>query len=196
MTVPGAGRNLEEPGFADRLKQADQQAWQSFFEAYAEPLFLYLCHRTGDRHAAEDLRQETFIEAIRSVRNYRREAPLFSWLCGIAKHKAAGYLRRNRREIASGDTGDAAGAGKDTGARGDTGASSETRSLVVETLWTLPEDYRKALVLHYVQGLSVEQVASKIGRSYKAAESLLSRARGSFERSYLEANKIGWIGRE
>jgi len=205
MTVPSVGQKLEEPGFANQLKQADQQAWQSFFEAYAEPLFLYLYHRTSDRHAAEDLRQETFIEAMRSVRNYRREASLFSWLCGIAKHKSAGYLRKNRREITSGDIGNAAGAGREAVVAGsgglgrqtlveDLGGLAETRSLVVETLWTLAEDYRKALVLRYVEGLGVGQVAYRIGRSYKATESLLSRARDAFERRYLEANKVGRTG--
>lgn len=187
--MPESRLKAEGPDFARRLARADQDAWQSLFETYAEPLFLYIYHKTSDRQAAEDLRQETFIEAVRGIGRYRQEAPLFSWLCGIARHRTASYLRRKRQLVPLEDAGDkavAAGAAVDLG---HTAAVAEMRSLVVETLWSLPQDYRKALVLRYVEGLSVEQVASATGRSYKAAESLLSRARREFERKYLEASQ-------
>lgn len=129
------------------------------------------------------------------------------------RHREAQSCRLPQEEQtrnASGDIGDRAGMGREAavtdsaglGSGGpahqalaeDLGGLAETRSLVVETLWTLPEDYRKALVLRYVEGLSVGQVAYRIGRSYKATESLLSRARDAFERRYLEANKVGRTG--
>ena len=55
-----------------------------------------------------------------------------------------------------------------------------TRLRVIDTLASLPEDQRQALVARYVEGCSVEKLAQQIGKTYKAAESLLARARAAF----------------
>ena len=81
------------------LRQGDPDAWRSLFETYGEPLYLFAYHHCcGDAAAAEDVRQETLIAAIERIDSYREEAPLFGWLCGIARHKAADWARRRKRE--------------------------------------------------------------------------------------------------
>ncbi|MEW6230009.1 MAG: sigma factor, partial [Bacillota bacterium] len=64
-------------------------------ETYGAPLYLYAYHRTGgDRFAAEDIVQATLLAAVESISSYGRQVPLFAWLCGIARHKAADESRR------------------------------------------------------------------------------------------------------
>ena len=58
--------------------------------------------------------------------------------------------------------------------------AAERNADVVDTLWSLPPDYRIALFTRYMEEESVECVAARLGRSYKAAESVLSRARKAF----------------
>lgn len=171
------------------LRRGDMDAWRTLFEMYAGPLYLYAYHRCGgDPAAAEDIRQETFMVAIQSIDRYRGDAPLFGWLCGIARHRAADQTRRGQREQVRvsariGDEEDEALAED----RPDPGqplpelaiVSQEESAAVVEALWSLPDEYRQALVWRYAQGRPVDEIARLLGRPYKAAESLLSRARAA-----------------
>jgi DNA-directed RNA polymerase specialized sigma24 family protein len=62
----------------------------------------------------------------------------------------------------------------------------ETQATVIEALWSLPADYREALISRYVREESVEELTVRLGRSYKATESLLSRAREALRRRLKE----------
>ena len=161
-----------------RLRERDREAWQAVFAEYGEALFRYCCCRCGGRaDEADDLRQETLLAAIDGIGGFRGEVPLFAWLCGIARHKAADAARRRRRLAPLEDAEELADATAEAG-------RWEVRERVIETLWTLPEEYRAALVSRYVEGEDVETVARRAGRSYKAAESLLSRARRAFREGF------------
>jgi len=173
---------------AERMLRGDAEAWRELCERYGEALFLYAYHRTGDASAAEDVRQETLLAAVEGIEGYRRKAPLFGWLCGIARRKAADEGRRRERRHLSLDTISA-----EMWQRIEREAlpdelveRAETRSAVVEALWSLPKDYREALVARHVSGESVPEIAARLGRSYKATESVLSRAREALCRSLMK----------
>jgi RNA polymerase sigma-70 factor (ECF subfamily) len=160
------------------LRAGDETAWRQFCDRFGVALYRY-CYwlMSGDAAAADDLRQETLLAAVSGIERYRREVPLFAWLCGIARHKAADELRRRRRHTSLEEAGETPDASASPEASAE---MAERRADVVETLWSLPEDYRTALVARYAEGESVESVAARLGRSYKAAESVLSRARKAF----------------
>jgi len=174
-----------EPELAGRLAQGDPAAWKELCETYGRSLYLYAYHRTGDASAAEDVRQETLLAAVESIAGYRGEGPLFAWLCGIARCKAADELRRRGRQDLPLDAAD-----QETWQQlereplpDELVERAETRAALVEALWSLPEDYREALLARYVRGESVTEIAARLGRSYKAAESVLSRAREALLRN-------------
>jgi RNA polymerase sigma-70 factor (ECF subfamily) len=174
-----------EPELAGRLAQGDPAAWKELCETYGRALCLYAYHRTGDASAAEDVRQETLLAAVQSIAGYRGEAPLFAWLCGIARRKAADELRRRGRQDLLFETAD-----QETWQQlereplpDELVERAETRAALVEALWSLPVDYREALLARYVRGEGVTEIATRLGRSYKAAESLLSRAKESLLRN-------------
>lgn len=97
--MPGSADNgrIPDAGLAARLKDGQEAAWQELCDNFGGPLFVYAFHRTGDRDIAEDVRQETLIAAARNIDSYRGEVPLFSWLCGIARNKAADEVRKRKR---------------------------------------------------------------------------------------------------
>lgn len=165
------------------LQRGDADAWRTLFETYAEPLYLYAYHRCdGDGAAADDIRQETFLAAIEAISTFRAEVPLFGWLCGIARNKVVDRLRRQVREKPF-DSLD--GAARDEVELPDPAQvlpemqmeSAERSAAVVEALWSLPEEYRQVLVWRYARGEPVDQIAGRMQRTYKAVESLLTRAR-------------------
>jgi RNA polymerase sigma-70 factor (ECF subfamily) len=155
----------------------------------------------GDRAAVEDVVQETFLVALESLRTFDGRSTLHTWLCGIAKNKIRS-ARRKRRPMALEDALDEAS--------GDIDAilarvsseplpewvieKRETKDLVGATLSSLPPEYRRALVEKYVEGRSVAEIALQGGKSEKATESTLTRARLAFARVFeLLARKRGGV---
>jgi RNA polymerase sigma-70 factor (ECF subfamily) len=181
-----------EQDLVRHLRRGDPESWRRLCVDYGAPLFRYCyCWTGGSREAAEEVRQETLIAATAAISRYRGEVPLFAWLCGIARHKAADHLRRQPElhaqldfpDLEKGTLASAAGSPEAAVMR------LETRAAILETLWDLPADYRTALVWRYVDGEGVDAIAKKLGRTYKGAESLLSRARAAFARKFRKVDR-------
>ena len=160
------------------LVAGDPTAWRQLCEGFGVPLYRY-CYwlAGGDPATAEDLRQETFLAAIHGIERFRGEVPLFAWLSAIARHKAVDELRLRRRHVSLSEVREEPVSAVSPEADA---AMAEQCADVVETLWSLPRDYRIALLSRYMDDETVEAVALRLGRSYKAAESVLSRARKAF----------------
>jgi RNA polymerase sigma-70 factor (ECF subfamily) len=176
--------NRTEGDLIAGLRRGEIGAWSELCEVYGGPLYRYAVHLSGGETSwAEDIRQETLLAAADAVHAFRGEAPLFGWLCAIARRKAADELRRRGRmaDPPPDDTG--ASALWDRLDREelpeDLLEQAELRAKVVQALWNLPPDYRRLIVARYAEGMDVSALARRLGRSYKAAESLLSRARAA-----------------
>jgi RNA polymerase sigma-70 factor (ECF subfamily) len=180
---------MTDEAIAALLQAGDETVWRRICDDLGAPLYRYCYWLAGaDAAAAEDLRQETFLAAIAGIADYQGEVPLFAWLSGIARHKASDARRRRWRHMALDETGDAPAADPSP----EAGAlAAERNADVVDTLWSLPPDYRIALLARYMEEDSVECVAARLGRSYKAAESVLSRARQAFFERFRKACKHG-----
>lgn len=158
---------------------ADEAAFRIWYEYALPRVHRYLFNRCGrDRSLAEELTQDTFVEAIRSRRRFAgRDDPL-NWVIGIARHRLADHYRRLERQerhvinLASRVHFEAVDRWSDP--------DEELGAAVA----ALPAMQRAAVVLHYVDDLSVREVARLLGRSEKAVESLLSRGRDALRRTY------------
>ncbi|MBN1440785.1 MAG: RNA polymerase sigma factor [Anaerolineales bacterium] len=176
----------------DRLRRGDPEAWADACAQYGGPLFRYAYHLAGGESAwAEDIRQETLLAAASSIRRFRGESPFFGWLCAIARRKAADELRlRGRMADPPGEDDPAAGIWDRLESEPlpeEWVERAELRMRVVEALGNLPREYQRLLVSRYADGLAVEALARRMGRTYKATESMLSRAREALRRQLKEA---------
>ena len=136
----------------------------------------------GSTGVAEDLTQETFLASITELRKGRRPAAPIPWIYGIARHKLLDHYRRQERAELPVDPqlelAEQPPEALDLGDRED----------AMVALAAVPAAQRAALVLHYVDGFSVREVAGYLDRTEKAAEGLLGRGREAFKRAYLEAS--------
>jgi RNA polymerase sigma-70 factor (ECF subfamily) len=166
---------------AARVAQGDAGAFDDFYARHADLVFAFICHLlNGARADAEEIWQDTFVAALRALPGYRGQSRLSSWLCGIARHKVADFHRRSggTREAVSSVPTEQLLDLMDSGPLPDEVLQQgAARARVVEALAGLPVDYRNALIARYVDGQPVDEVARRLGRSYKATESLLSRGR-------------------
>ncbi len=147
----------------------------------------YLLARVNDVTLAEDLTAETFLAAVRAVRDATVPDLTVAWLVTVARNKLVDHWRRRAREERSLQLlADPHGAvvDDDLDARFD---RMQTR----EVLAQLGAHHRAALTLRYLDGLPVPDVADHLGRTVHATEALLVRARVAFRRRYDEGRNDG-----
>jgi RNA polymerase sigma-70 factor, ECF subfamily len=178
---------------ARRLRTGDESAFEAFFAEYFPRVYRFARVRLGgDDDAAEEVAQTTLIKALAKVGTYRGEAALFTWLCAFCRHEIAGWFARTgkaarlSRADDSADTRDVLDAIAAL-SRDDPEQEYERRELsrlVHATLDHLPGKYGDALVWKYLESTPVEEIGRRLGLGYKAAESLLTRARQAFREGF------------
>jgi RNA polymerase sigma-70 factor, ECF subfamily len=161
----------------------DEQLLEVFDRALAE-VYGYLLHRCRVKALAEDLASETYLGALDSIRRGYGGEVTVAWLIGIARHKLADHWRREEREQRNLAAVAAEHVGPDL-------AVDVEPELGMEVLGQLSANHRAALTLRHVDGLSVPEVATLLGRSVHATETLLVRARAAFRSQYREAKEEG-----
>ncbi len=173
-----------------RVTTGDEAALETLYARYMEPLFAFIYHQLGGtRQEAEEVWQDTLLASLEALPGYRGQSQLFTWLCGIARHKIADFCRRSSRSgvflarLSS----------QERAALIDAGPLPEeillqktVRAAVSEALGALPEEYRRVLVARYAEERGVDEIARSLGKTYKATESLLSRARAAFRESLVQ----------
>jgi len=149
-------------------------AIERFYRAHADAVYAFLVSLCRDPIWAEDLMQDTFVKATRSMGGYRGGNPR-SWLFSIARSVFIDDTRR-RRAIPVDEI-------EERGV-----VDSDVAELVVieRSLSKLPERQRTALLLADKAGLSYAEVAEAIGCSDAAVKVLIHRARMSFRAHYTE----------
>jgi RNA polymerase sigma-70 factor (ECF subfamily) len=152
---------------------------ERLYHEHRRPLLAYLARLVGDREAAEDLCQETFLKALRSWARHDPAASPVAWLYRIATNTAYDHMRRRRRAIlAPLVEADALAVGNEMGGALDDGEG------VRRALAQLPARYRVPLLLHACAGHSLREIADALGCSHAAVKMRLLRARERFRQVY------------
>ena len=185
----------------NRLRAGDERAFEEFFDAYFPRLYRFALVRTRhDAEAAEEIVQATLTQVVRKLGTYRAEAALFTWLCTFCRHEIGAYYRRRSRQPQPvdlvEDLPEIRAALESLMSAGRDNPEVELRRkelgrLVQVALDQLHPRYGDALEWKYVQGFSVKEIASFMGVTPKAAESVLSRAREAFRDAFASLSG-GW----
>ena len=173
--------DAEERDLVIRLRSGDESAFETFAEHYIAGLYRFALRRLDhDRELTREIVQSTVCKVIEKLDSYRAEAPLFTWLCACCRNEIAAHFRRAGRRP------------KEVELVEDVpqehADESDTTELVHAALDRLPPTYARAMEWRYLDGLEVAEVAQRLALTYKAAESLLSRARSAFRDAYDELN--------
>jgi RNA polymerase sigma-70 factor (ECF subfamily) len=162
----------------------DARSFGAFYDDALPHIYGYFLQRCGGSvTVAEDLTQETFVAAVAELANDRRVTAPTAWIGGIARHKLLDHYRRQERVERSVT---AAREAEQLHTELVVQDTRETRERAVQALASVAASQRAALVLCYVDGYTVPEVARLLGKTIEAVESLLARGRRSFKRAYLE----------
>lgn len=153
-----------------------RQALETLYERESPAVFGYLVVRCGSRSIAEDLTTEVFVEAARRAAEGRVAELSGGWLMTVAKRRLIDHWRRADRERRRLE--------RLQRERSVASPLHEDDGRVLAALDSLPQRQRLALTLRYLDDHSVAEVAELMNVEYRAAESLLARARRSFEHAF------------
>lgn len=187
--APGAVRAEAEGSDAALVAavlRKDRKATADFVSRFSDDVYAYVRPRLAPRYdQVDDLVQEVFLAAWRSLPQYRGDGSLHSWMCSIARHKVEDYYRQCMRAPQSLD--------EDDSDHAKTEPSFDLREIIKHqhlcsktrgVLQELPERYRLALIWRYWDGASTREMALKTGKTEKAIERLLARAREEFRQRW------------
>jgi RNA polymerase sigma-70 factor (ECF subfamily) len=161
-----------------RAQAGDRDAFEELVRRTSRLVYARLYLDTGDAHRAEDLLQETYLLAFRSIRGLEGTAGFRRWLLTIAQRAAIDAGRRDARlkrlPPAAADTPLASIPGKEPSPAEHVGRE-ELRQQVLGVLRSLPEDYRLPLTLRYIVGADAEEIGNQLGLTNGALRGLLHR---------------------
>ena len=178
---PAKSREIE---LVAGVLRKDRKATAEFVSACSDWIYPFVCRRLLPRKdIVEDLMQEVLIAAWQDLANFHGNAGLRAWVLGIARHKIDDYYRKRTRDVAIDEN--------DSEAELDVKPQMEEKletaaeqERVERTLARLPEAYGLALIWRYRDGKSLHQMAELTGKTEKAMERLLARARESFKKRW------------
>ena len=162
-----------------RAKGGDVDAFAEIVRRHEHRVRGVLYRLLDDRRDVEEATQDCFVQAWRNLDRFRGESAMFTWLYRIAVNEALVRLRRKRlplTELEEGGGG-ASMAGEAPDEPHRRAEASELHTFLAARIRALPLEYRAALVLRDLVGLSNEEVAHVLEVSVAAAKSRIHRAR-------------------
>jgi RNA polymerase sigma-70 factor (ECF subfamily) len=152
-------------------------AFSELYRSHLRDVYSYAYYRTGNHHDAEDLTEQTFLQAYRHFARAVEEShgrPLRPWLIRIAHNLAANYYRdRSRRPQTQLEDAAVISAPHDTETLVE---GREELEAVLAGVAALPDDRREALIMRFALGMDNKEIARALGRSEGATKVLLHRA--------------------
>jgi RNA polymerase sigma-70 factor, ECF subfamily len=169
-------------------KQRLDRDFTELYRAHLRDVYSYAYYRIGNHHDAEDLTEQTFLQAYRHFERAQRESngrPLRPWLIRIAHNLAANYYRdRSRRPQTQLE--DAAVISTPHPTEELVEGREEVQE-VLEGVSKLPDDRREALIMRFALDMDNREIARALGRTEGATKVLIHRAIKQLEESLKEA---------
>jgi RNA polymerase sigma-70 factor (ECF subfamily) len=177
--------DFDEPELMARLKAGDQAAYAQLVEENASAIYRLALRLMGNEADAEDVLQETFLSAFKSIDRFEGRSSLSTWLYRIASNAALMRLRRNEPEQVSVDE----PVERDDGELmprqffdfcclpEDDLLREEAREQMKQAIDDLSPTLRSVFVLRDIEGLSTAETAEALDLSESAVKSRLMRAR-------------------
>ena len=174
---PGVSRELlhQRPvSLPARLRAGDRTAAAELVDKYYEQIYLFLRRLGHDRHAGEDLAQETFFSAWNHIGQLKDDKALNGWLYRIAANVSRLHWRRHKHQETVGvervDIADSGETGPEAAGR------REQLEQIRDAVAGLPAKLRQTIVLHYMQQLTINEAADAAGVRQGTFKSRLNRA--------------------
>jgi RNA polymerase sigma-70 factor, ECF subfamily len=147
-------------------QRGDRAAWGWLYRRYARLVHGVLVSRVAP-HEAEDLVQDVFAKAMRTIGSVRESACVGAWLAAVARNRATDFQRQRRRRAT-------VALNEETGPSANAAPTLEAAE-VLAAIRNLPEAYRETLALRLVEGLTGPEIAQRLGMTHGSVRVNLHR---------------------
>jgi len=175
------------------MKNRKEEKFISLYKAFVGEIYSYVFLRTGlDTALAEDMTQEIFLDVFRGLNGFKGLCSDRTWVYKITKNKLFDFYRKQygkKAELVEID-GIPMECLIDPGQDAEKLMESALESKMVgDCLSSISGHYRIMLILKYVDGKSIKQIAELMDKSPKAVESMLQRSKNAFIKEYRLSQK-------
>jgi RNA polymerase sigma-70 factor (ECF subfamily) len=183
--APEAPAGPSEAVLLDRARHGDAAAFEALLAPVMQPAYALAARLLGDRQLAEDVLQDALVKAFTGIRGFRGEARFSTWIFRIVHNACTDALRYQARRprAAQERRADPEGPAPEPvdGAPGpeDVVMERQGRAALLAAIQGLAPEFRAAVLLRDVQGLSYEEVAAITGQNLGTVKSRLHRARAA-----------------
>ncbi len=159
-----------------QCRDGDDEALRALIARWQPRLGRFAWRLTGEREAASDVVQDSWLAIVRGIRRLDDPARFRAWAYRIVSNKCADWIRRRvaQRSATEGVSTEAASSVTESA---DAGESSDDIARLREALRTLPNEQRAILSLHYLDGMGLAEIAEVIGVPIGTVKSRLYHAR-------------------
>ena len=172
----------------ERVQKGDKAAFDLLIHKYQHRIVSLISRYVNDPSESQDVAQEAFIKAYRAIDRFRGDSAFYTWLYRIAINTAKNWLVARKRRPPASDI-DAVDAEQyDIDSRLKDRATPESELMreeiektVFDTIATLPEDLRTAIILREMEGMSYEEIATTMECPIGTVRSRIFRAREAIE---------------
>ena len=169
----------------ERILNGDNDAILAFYKVYSPRILKYLRSRLPRNEDAEEILNDVFFDAIDNLPLFQKKSSIQTWLYKIAHNKLVDFYRKKKiKSILLSQVPYLEIIANEISQPEFQFEKDKIRDRIESALQTLSEQYREILTLRYEFGFSVKQLALHFDLSFKAAESLLFRARIRFREAY------------
>ena len=165
-----------------RMQKGDMQAFDALYARYKDDAYRVACLITGSRTDGEDLTQEAFVTAVRSIGSLKDGSKFRPWLLRTLTRAAWKYCRKAKRETPVAEFFET---GEGESALSAVLRTEEQRQLY-EALYALDEKRRTVIVLYYFDDLPVKEIARTLGVTEGTVKSRLFSARRHLRQALTE----------
>lgn len=171
----------------ERLKDRNENAFRQLVEENMDRIVNTCYGFVKDRQDAEDIAQNVFIQAYKSISSFRGDSKLSTWLYRIAVNQSLNFIKSSKRKnIFQSLESPFGGSKRDIASKQDTSSEKMEKDEQIELLHTmigkLPENQRIALTLNKFEDLSYQEVADIMDISVPAVTSLINRGKENLKK--------------
>lgn len=177
----------------DELQKGSESAFKKLVDLYQGRVYNTCIGFLKDPDEADDISQEVFIEVYQSIATFQRSARLSTWIYRIAVNKCLEHQRRRQRRkrwaLLSSLWNTKTDVAQEPDSFSHPGVALENReraTILMSKVEALPKNQRIAFTLHKLEGLPYEEIASVMGTSVSAVESLIVRAKANLKKALQE----------
>ena len=173
----------------DKVRQGNEHALLFIYKTYHQSLFQFINRQIRDVGVSEELVQDVFLGCIDGIRDNKEIKSFSAYIFTKARYKTIDFIRRKKiKKVLFSAIPEKVVNGAATLLFNEKMQKDDITDIVERVFKHLPHEYSLIIRLKYIDGFTVKKIASQLAVNFKAAESMLFRARREFSKRYSDLN--------